>query len=248
MAGCLLWLTYGYAQTDSTKTAKQANAATIDLTTPYAKGMLTAIKIMDKARDVGQLQQAANFFMDMADTHPTDWLPPYYAAYCYTLMGFMEKQRLLRDKYLDDAQIALDLAQKASPNNDEILVVQAYIYQTRLQINANERMEEYGTMANVTLENAEKINPDNPRVYYIRAQNMFFAPEASRTQACESVSMAQAKYATFEPENALMPKWGAAMTDFMSFKCQELYQPATTTQPEDKATQPPATTLPSEKK
>lgn len=203
--------------------AEKASPKTLDNNDPYVKGMKTAIQIMDKAMNIGQLQQAANFFMDMADQHPTDWLPSYYAAYCYTLMSFMEKQKLLKDKYLDDAQLAIDQAQKVAAKNSEILVVQAYIYQMRLEVNPMERMEEYGTMANVTLENAEKLDPDNPRIYYIRAQNMFFAPDASRQDACEVVSMAQAKYVTFEPENELSPKWGVAMTDFMAYKCQELY-------------------------
>jgi hypothetical protein len=217
-----------FAQTNEGKenynpTNAQTATKALDLNDPYVKGMKTGIQIMDKAMNVGQLEQAANFFMDMADQRPTDWLPPYYAAYCYTLMSFMEKQKLLKDKYLDDAQLAIEQAQKIADKNSEILVVQAYIYQMRLEVNPLERMEEYGTMANLTLENAEKINPDNPRIYYIRAQNMFFAPEASRQDACEVVSTAQAKYVTFEPENELSPKWGVAMTDFMAYKCQELY-------------------------
>jgi tetratricopeptide (TPR) repeat protein len=228
-----------FAQTNEGKENYNTNNAqtatkALDKNDPYVKGMKTGIQIMDKAMNVGQLEQAANFFMDMADQRPTDWLPPYYAAYCYTLMSFMEKQKLLKDKYLDDAQLAIEQAQKIADKNSEILVVQAYIYQMRLEVNPLERMEEYGTMANLTLENAEKLNPDNPRIYYIRAQNMFFAPDASRQDACEVVSTAQAKYVTFEPENELSPKWGVAMTDFMAYKCQELYwkkNPDTNTSP-----------------
>ena len=79
----------------------------------------------------------------------------------------MEKQKLLKDKYLDDAQFAIDQAQKIAANNSEILVVQAYIYQMRLEVNPMERMEEYGTMANVTLDpnalptkNSDRNNPN----------------------------------------------------------------------------------------
>lgn len=204
--------------------------------TEYVSGMKTAIKIMDKGMSVEQLQQAANFFEDMSYRYPSDWLSPYYAAYCYSVMSFMEKIKLLKDKYLDDAQKQVDIAKRLSPNNSEILAVQAYIYQLRVEVNPEQRVEEFGTMSELTFKQALSVEPDNPRVYYLRAQNAFFSPQISREAACEIVIEAQGKYAVFSPANELAPKWGEAMVDFMSQTCQKMFA--------RQSTQPPANTTP----
>ena len=64
---------------------------------------------------------------------PTDWLPRYYQARAYLKMGFDgKKSDEQKDKLLDQAEAALDQASKMSqPDQAELLVLQAYIYQAR---------------------------------------------------------------------------------------------------------------------
>ena len=55
-----------FAQTNEGKenynpTNAQTATKALDLNDPYVKGMKTGIQIMDKAMNVGQLEQAANF-------------------------------------------------------------------------------------------------------------------------------------------------------------------------------------------
>lgn len=189
----------------------------------YYANMLQGITIMDKAMDVGQLAQAALFFEDTYDQYPLRWLPSYYAAYCYGLMAFLEKNPVLKDNYLDNAQHWLDRANQLNPNNIEIIVVQALIYQERVQVNPAERMPEYGTLSIITLENAEQLDPNNPRIYYLRAQNMFLTPEIAGgglQKACPLIEIAAQKYAAQQNDpNSIMPKWGRVMTDYMLQIC-----------------------------
>ena len=186
----------------------------------YVAQMKQGIGLLDKSMKVEQLRQAASFFNSMADEAPKDWLPPYYAAYCYTLMSFMEKQKVLKDNYLDQAQSHLDEAKKLSDKNVEITVVQAYIYQMRMQIDPAARMEEFGTLLQLTIEDAMALDANNPRIYYIQAQNAFFSVQG-HGDACPMVQQAKEKYANFKPESDISPKWGAAMVDFMASVCEK---------------------------
>lgn len=212
----------------STASKRYLSITELDGITPaedsiYLANMKQGINIMDKAMDIGQLAQAALFFEDTADEYPHLWLPVYYAAYCYSLMAFLEKNLISKDNYLDNAQQWVERAGFLNTGNVEILIVQALIYQERVQVNPAERMSEYGTMNIITLENAEKLDPNNPRIYYLRAQNMFLTPEIAGgglQKACPLVEIAAQKYTAqkFDPES-IQPKWGAAMTEYMLQIC-----------------------------
>lgn len=192
----------------------------------YSTNMLQGISIMDKAMTSAELDQAAAFFEQMTEEHPADWLPPYYAAYCYVTMAFIEKNAVQRDNHLNQAQDFLDIATKIDSRNAEIAAVQAYSYLVRTAIDPQVRMPEYGTLAILTLEDAQQLDPDNPRTYYLQAQNLFFAPElqgGGLNKACPIAQLAAKKYQLhpFQP-NSIQPKWGAAMTDYMCQICAQM--------------------------
>lgn len=190
----------------------------------YEKNMQVAIDLMGKATEIKQLEQAISFFETTHEEQPQEWLPPYYTAYCYLTMTFMEQNTAIKDTYLDLAQENLHKAETLDPLNNEIKILQAYIYQKRVEVSPQTRLEEYGTLAVLTLEEAEKNAPNNPRIYFLRAQNLFFAPEQNGgglDRACPEIRKAAEKYAQFVPQNPLMPKWGAGLTDYMFFVCQE---------------------------
>lgn len=90
--------------------------------------MLVGIGIMDKAMSAKELSQAATFFEHMTEERPADRLPPYYAAYCYVTMAFIEKSSTERDAWLDQAQTYIDIALRIDTRNPELMVVQAYNY------------------------------------------------------------------------------------------------------------------------
>jgi hypothetical protein len=193
---------------------------------PYISNMLQGINVMDKAMSTNELQQAAAFFEQMTEENAADWLPPYYAAYCYITMAFLERNAVLRDNYLDQAQSLLDVAKHIDPQNAEIAVVQAYSYQVRTAIDPATRMPEFGTLAVLSLEDATQLDANNPRLYYIQAQNLFLAPETQGgglAKACPIVRTAAQKYALKPtPTPSILPKWGAAMTDYMNTVCEKM--------------------------
>lgn len=227
--GAMLSLQTSMAQNFLTKEQMPDTTSTNSLNSEqdiYSNNMLQGITIMDKAMTVGELQQAAAFFEQMSEENATDWLPPYYAAYCYITMAFLEKNVVMRDNYLDQAQIYVDIAKAIDSRNAEITVLQAYSYQIRTAIDPVARMPEFGTLAVLSLEDAQLLDADNPRIYYIKAQNLFLAPEiqgGGLTNACPIVRIAAQKYAN-KPiqQQSLQPKWGAAMTDYMRQVCEHI--------------------------
>lgn len=191
----------------------------------FSSAVKTAIDLMDKAVETAQMQQAATTFSQLADKYPTEWLAPYYAAYSYTLLSFLEKNISLKDEYLGQGQAMLDRAKALSPNNAEILVAQTYLYQMRVQVDPSNRAASYGTLAQLALEDAEKLDVNNPRIYYLRAQNLFLSPESAGgglAKACFVAKIALQKYQNYPAKSEIAPKWGEAMTNYMATVCQDL--------------------------
>lgn len=215
-----------WAQDTSKETYKDYSYITLQPTdSEYFSNMKQAIAIMDVAMDKSQLQQAINFFTEISDDQPKEWLPPYYAAYCYATMCFMERDRILKDTYLNKAQSFVDRAFSIQPGNAEILVLQAYIYQQRVEIDPTNRIDDYGTLVNIALEDATKLDPENPRLHYLIAHTTFFAPESAgggMIKGCPLVNLAMQKYEENPPLNEIAPKWGAALTSYMQTICESI--------------------------
>lgn len=191
----------------------------------YFANMKQAISIMDIAMDKTQLEQAINFFTEISEEQPKEWLPPYYAAYCYATMCFLERDRLLKDTYLNKGQTYIDRAFSIQPSNAEILVLQAYLYQQRVEIDPANRLDEYGTLVQVTLDDAAKLDPENPRLHFLYAHTTFFAPESTgggMIKGCPLVNIAAKKYEENPPLNDIAPKWGIALTNYMQTICESI--------------------------
>ncbi len=215
-----------YAQDTPLPSNQLTKESYTSISTTYTSDMLRVIGQMDRAMTTQELINAASQFEVIGQQAPTEWLPPYYAAYCYTVMAFMTKKDLtLKDTYLISAQYHLDKALRIDSNNVEVLVVQAYIYQMKVDVNPTNRLQEYGTLALMSLEKATTINPNNPRIYYLQAQNLFFAPPyagGGLDRACPIATIAASKYETYSSPSTLHPKWGEAMTNYMQRVCQSI--------------------------
>jgi hypothetical protein len=69
---------------------------------------------------------------------------------------------------------------------------------------------------NQALDKALQLNPDNPRVYYLRATMTFHMPEAYGGGAVKALPLyktAAEKYNTFQPETSISPNWGKEMNE-----------------------------------
>ena len=157
------------------------------------------------AANVAKLERAAS-------AKPADWLPRYYQARAYLKMGFGAADGDLKDKFLDQAQTALDQANKL-PGADlaEVLVLQAYIYQGRIQVSPMTRGAVFTGRVHEALQQALSLSPNNPRALLVLGNDFYFrpktfggGPEAARPYYEKALK----SFATFKPANVLSPSWG----------------------------------------
>lgn len=187
----------------------------------YEETMSINLQKLAATQTLTEFTTLANEFERIANAEPAKWLPRYYTAYCYVsavTMNKMEADDI--HKQLDIAQKHLDLLQKSFINETEILILQAFIYQMRIT-DMGKGMK-YSGMAGDMLDEAEKLSPNNPRVYYLRGNNVFHTPKAfggGKEKAKPLFEKAKSLFKTYKPATALDPSWGEWHNGQMLAEC-----------------------------
>jgi hypothetical protein len=177
----------------------------------YEEAMAANLQKISNAKTVAEFTALANQFERIANAEPGKWQPRYYVAYCYvwsTAVSEMPAEE--KHKLLDLAQSQLDLLRKTFKNESEIFALQAFAYQMR--ITDMSKGFKYSSLASEALEEAEKLNPNNPRVYYIRGNNILHTPKAfggGKQKAKPLFEKASGLFESQKPANAIEPAWGS---------------------------------------
>ncbi|HAH24056.1 MAG TPA: hypothetical protein DCL77_09925 [Prolixibacteraceae bacterium] len=177
----------------------------------YQKAMSQSIEKLFQATTIPEYVEIANQFERITQTEKTEWLPLYYASYAYIMISFQEPDNAKKDAYLDQAQKDLDKAMAIAPNESELYMLQGFLYPSRINIDPMTRGMQYIGKMNTTLDKALELNPDNPRVYYLRATMTFHMPEAYGGGAAKALPFyktAEEKFNLFKPKTDLSPNWG----------------------------------------
>lgn len=196
--------------------------STMAFSQKYEEAMKMNIDKLYKLTSSSEIQELGNKFERIAQAEPDKWLPNYYAAYCYlksTVFNNMSADA--KHVQLDKAQAIIDQLQKKVENESEIYCLQAFVYQ--LRITDMSKGAKYSVKAGQALEKAEKLNPENPRVYYLNGTNKFYTPKffgGGSNKAKPYFEKAAMLFETFKPENSLMPTWGAYHNNEMLRKCE----------------------------
>jgi len=194
----------------------------------FVKAMETKIALIDSTHTVEGFADLANAFERIADAEKNQWLAYYYAAYCNasagTLAGaggdMMAAKADKTDPYADKADKQIKKAEELAKKNSEIFIVKKMIATLRMLGDPMNRYMTYGPEAQAMLDEAKKLNPDNPRVYVLEGQDKFYTPEqfgGSKEEAKVLFEKAQKLYDTFKPETSIHPGWGKnQVTYFLS--------------------------------
>jgi hypothetical protein len=187
----------------------------------YKEVMAGNIQKMYQARTLDELTGLANQFDRISQVEKTEWLPGYYAAYCYvSVLFFAELSNEDKQKYLDMAQANIDNILLRAKNESEIYTLQALIYQ--LRITDASLGYKFSTKSNEALAIAEKLNPENPRVYYLKGSNTFYTPKSfggGPENAKLLLEKAAKMFASQTVENKLLPSWGSEHTNQLLSQC-----------------------------
>lgn len=177
----------------------------------YEEAMAANLQKISNLKTVAEFTALASQFERIANAEPGKWHPRYYAAYCY-LNPVTNIEMSVDDKHklLDLAQAQMDILLKSFQSESEIYALQSLIYQMR--ITDMSKGFKYTSMSFDALEQAEKLNSNNPRVYYLRGTNTFHMPKAfggGKEKAKPLFEKAAGLFENQKPENTFEPAWGS---------------------------------------
>lgn len=187
----------------------------------YEKIMSEKIAKLEATRSTDEFQALANDFDRIGKKETKQWLPSYYAALAYLQKGRMQMQAGkmselsinadIADKYLDQAEAI------AGKDNSEIHLLRKMAYSLRMMENPAERYMTDGMKAMEELKKAETLDPNNPRVALIKAEDTYFTPEqygGSKEKGLEQFKAALVKFNDFKLKTALDPNWGKSEAEY----------------------------------
>ncbi|HEY5969713.1 MAG TPA: hypothetical protein VIU35_17150 [Chitinophagaceae bacterium] len=185
----------------------------------FVKAMESKIVMLDSVQTAEDYIELANAFERIADAEKNQGLAYYYAAYCNasagTIVGagsdMMAAKADKTDPYADKADKQIKKAEELMKKSSEIFIVKKMIATLRMLGDPTNRYMTYGPEATMMLDEAKKMNPDNPRVYLLEAQDKYYTPEqfgGSKEEAKILFEKAQKLFETFKPETSIHPNWG----------------------------------------
>ncbi|MCF6332502.1 MAG: hypothetical protein L3J11_04380 [Draconibacterium sp.] len=188
----------------------------------YEEVMKTNIDKMLSLTSSTELIALANQFERIANTEKTEWLPGYYSAYCFVRSTFFDEMKNdEKHQQLDKAQKIIDQLVKSNKKESEVFALQALVYQ--LRITDMSKGYKYSKLATEAIGVAKKLNPENPRVYYLRGSNTFHTPKmfgGGAEKAKPDLEKASKMFETYKAENELLPSWGSLHNNQLLSKCK----------------------------
>ena len=175
--------------------------------TQYEQGMGKAMQLWGAGNDT----EAISTFERIASVEKTNWLPNYYIAFINTIDAFGTKDKDKVTALLSKAQDAIDNATAISPNNTEIMVVQAMLYTAILVQDPMTNGQKYSGLAMEQYNKALIIDPKNPRVVFSKAEFEIGGAKYWGTDTkpmCDAIAKSIELFANFKPETQFHPSWG----------------------------------------
>ncbi|MBN2613504.1 MAG: hypothetical protein JXB00_18255 [Bacteroidales bacterium] len=188
----------------------------------YNRAMLDGIDSLNHIKKMEDFQQVANYFERIADAEPNEWLPGYYAAYCYIVLSFREQDAAKKATIVNKGENLVNKILKIKSEESEIYALQGMLYQAFITLDYQNNATEYSMKAEASFDKAIELNPENPRSYYLKGMNLMYTPEAyggGMKAACPLITRANELFENFTKANDLMPDWGKDYNAQLLKKC-----------------------------
>lgn len=159
----------------------------------------------------GKAKEASDLMERIAAAEKNNWLPNYYVALINTTEAFNPANKEKVPAMISKAQDAIDNATLISPNNEEIMVVQAMLYTVVLLQDPMTNGVKYTGLVMEQYGKALAINPNNPRAVFSKAEFEIGSAKYWGTDTkpmCAQIEKSIQLFANFKPETPFSPKWG----------------------------------------
>jgi len=173
----------------------------------FEQGMGKAFQLWGEGKNT----DASAMFERIAAAEQTSWLPNYYVALVNTTSAFQTKDKEQINLLLTKAQNALDIELMKTPNNAELLVMQAMIHTAWIAFDPMTNGQKLSGKVMELYAKAQAIAPENPRVIFGKAEFEIGAAKfwgKDTKPMCVQIEKAIGLFATFKPETPFSPKWG----------------------------------------
>jgi hypothetical protein len=186
----------------------------------YMAAMKQTLALFDSAKTTAQLQVVANNFERIGEAEKTQWLPYYYAGLALSTSGWADPKV---DKDANSTRINT-LCDKAAAlnNNSEIYALRNMSATQQMMVDPQTRWQTYGKEASKDLQEGLKLDPNNPRLYYLQGESLFGTPPAFGGGKDKAKPVFEKAVVLFKAEHPkpLWPTWGLQRTEEQLAKCQ----------------------------
>jgi hypothetical protein len=149
----------------------------------------------------------------------------YYSAYAKVVVSYLLTDEKQRDGIIDQAEKSmLKAKQLGGITSDENLIMEAYLANARLAVSGGSRWKKYGPIFDAKLEEAKQVNPNNPRIYFLKGQSLYYTPKAFGGGAKKALPLFEKAAPLFESEvkgNIEIPHWGNGMNYYFINECNQ---------------------------
>lgn len=171
----------------------------------------------------GKSTEAVALFERITTVEKASWLPNYYIALVTTTEAFNPKNKENLTPLLAKANAVLDIELAKTPNNPELMVVQAMALTALL---ASDPMT-YGMTMSPKIggiyAKAGMVAPQNPRVVLNKARFEMGGAKwtgADVKKLCADIERSRELFVNFKPESIFAPNWGADEVDVALKECK----------------------------
>ncbi len=187
----------------------------------YTQAMKANLAKFETAKTVEDFQALAATFERIADAEKTQWLPYYYAGLALSTAGWIEGGNLDKDVNAGKIKAFCDKAE-AIEKNSEIYTLRNMAATQQMIVDPQNRWMSYGQEAAKALAKAKELDPNNPRIYYLEAMNIFGTPEqfgGGKANAKPVFEKAVELYKKETPK-PMYPDWGKKEAEAKLAECQ----------------------------
>ncbi|MEM6686991.1 MAG: hypothetical protein AAF617_14515 [Bacteroidota bacterium] len=173
----------------------------------YEQGMEKAFSLWKENKNV----EAINLFERISSATPTEWLPSYYAAQIAIIDGYAIKDKSKLAQQLEKAQAQIDHATSISPNNPEIMVLQAMLYTVWVAYDGATYGMQYAPKVSQIYAKAYAIDQNNPRVVLNKTEwaigsARYFGQDTA--PFCKELVRAKELFEAETKKDDFSPQWG----------------------------------------
>ncbi len=186
----------------------------------YTEAMKKNLAMFGTAKTTADYQSLANTFERIGDAEKTQWLPYYYAGLSLTSAGWNDPKL---DKDANSIRVnALCDKAEAIEKNAEIYSLRNMGATQQMMVEPQSRWQTYGQQASAALESGLKLDPDNPRLYYLQGESVMNTPEAFGGGKAKAKPIFEKAVELFKKQQPkpLYPDWGQARAEEELAKCQ----------------------------